>query len=333
MSDKNFNESDIRPKDLMKNQAERLQNDINRLLTHKNDFVHVHCPACDQDRPEEKFKKFEISFVECGRCGTLYASPRPRPEHLEDYYANSENYAYWNEFIFPASEEVRRNKIFKPRLQLTMDICYKYEVPTATLVEVGAGFGLYCEEAVKTKAFERVIAIEPTPELAETCRRRGLEVIEAPIEKVSLDVRPDVIVNFEVIEHLFAPIDFLLKCKKLLRPGGILILTCPNVRGFDIMTLGVKSDALDNEHINMFHTDSIQMLLQRAGFETLEVRTPGKLDADIVRNKILAGEISGEVNSFLEYLLIDKWTDSGESFQNFLSSNLLSSNMMIVAQA
>ena len=41
-------------------------------------------------------------------------APRPSEAVMADYYAHSENYAYWAKHIFPASESVRRDKIHKP---------------------------------------------------------------------------------------------------------------------------------------------------------------------------------------------------------------------------
>ena len=50
------------------------------------------------------------------------------------------------------------------------------------LYDVGAGYGTFCEE-VSRLGFDRVIALEPEPHLAQTCRDKGLEVIEAPVEQ------------------------------------------------------------------------------------------------------------------------------------------------------
>ena len=40
----------------------------------------------------------------------------------------SQNYAYWNDVIFPASEAVRREKIFRPRAQRMADLCRRVGV-------------------------------------------------------------------------------------------------------------------------------------------------------------------------------------------------------------
>lgn len=326
-------ESEIRPDELMKDQAERLAADIRRLLQHKHEFVTVNCPACGSVESHKAYEKYEIQFVVCEQCETVYANPRPRPEHLEEYYANSENYAYWNKYIFPASEVVRREKIFKPRVQKVIEICQKLNVQTNTLLEVGAGFGIFCEEMQKIGVFGKIIGVEPTPALAETCRIRGINLIEKPIEKIDFGNEIiDVIVNFEVIEHLFDPREFLVKCYELLAEGGILIVTCPNSKGFDIVTLGEKSSAVDNEHLNLFNINSLTMLLESCGFEVIEQQTPGKLDAELVRKQIILGEIDVSTQPFLKQILIDEWEKLGEAFQNFLSENLLSSNMLLVAR-
>lgn len=326
-------ESEIRPNELMKGQAERHAADVVRLLKHKDNFVTVPCPACGSEDSHKIYKKYGIQFVTCNVCETNYASPRPRPEHLEEYYSHSENYAYWNQYIFPASESARREKIFKPRVQKVIDICKRFNVPTNTLLEVGAGFGIFCEEIQKTNVFSRVIGVEPTPDLAETCRKRGLEIIEKPIEQINFGKEPiNVITNFEVIEHLFSPKEFILKCYDLLADGGIFILTCPNSKGFDILTLGDKSSAVDNEHLNLFNVTSLTLLLENCGFEVIESQTPGRLDAELVRKQILSKDFDISHQPFLKHILIDISEIQREAFQDFLSANNLSSNMLLVAR-
>ena len=332
-TDTTLREKEIRPDSLMKGQAEAFAADIQRLLQHKNNFVCVSCPACGADKTRRAFEKFEMNYVVCSDCETMYINPRPTPEILEMYYASSENYKYWNKYIFPASEQARREKIFRPRAVRVIDICQRNRMENGLLLEVGAGFGTFCEEVNHMGFFKRVIAVEPTPELAETCRSKGLEVIEKPIEKVHLQIDAiDVVVSFEVIEHLFSPRDFLNSCASIMRPGGLLVLTCPNVKGFDIVVLQALSDSVDVEHINYFHPKSLSNLVEECGFETLEVLTPGKLDAELVRKKILSGEMDISSQPFLKQILIDEWERIDTDFQQFLANNLLSSHMWIVAR-
>jgi len=328
-----LNEEEIRPAHLLKEKAQCVQNDIRRLIKYKNKFISVPCPACGSPESIYQFSKYELDFTKCINCETVYINPRPTPEILDYYYKESENYAYWNKYIFPASESNRREKIFKPRVDRILDICRQYDVGRDCLLEVGAGFGTFCEEMSARDFFKRIIAVEPTPDLANTCRSKGLEVIELPIEKVSLEgLKTDIVVSFEVIEHLFSPREFLSACESILLPGGFIIITCPNIKGFDIMTLQELSDSVDNEHLNYFNPCSLANLLSDCGFEIMQVLTPGKLDAELVRKKILAGEYDISTQPFLKEILINQWDNIADLFQQFLADNLLSSHMWAVAR-
>jgi 2-polyprenyl-3-methyl-5-hydroxy-6-metoxy-1,4-benzoquinol methylase len=332
-SERSFTAADISPEHLNKGQEVRFAADIKRLLSYTDRFVAVACPACGSMDSKKAFRKYELDYVTCLDCETVYINPRPTPEVLEIYYSRSENYRYWNRYIFPASENVRREKIFRPRVERLLEICRRHGVEGKTIVEVGAGFGIFCEELKKIGFFEKVIGVEPTPDLAETCRRKGIETIEKPIEQVEFkDENIDVVASFEVIEHLFSPREFIESCYSILSPGGLVVFTCPNVKGFDISVLGPVSDAIDVEHLNYFNLESLSMLLRECGFEVLEALTPGRLDADRVRQAILSGQFDAEPYPFLKRVLIEKWDEAGEGFQDFLEENKLSSHMWIVGR-
>ena len=334
MSDKKFTESEIRPVHLSDDQKAALEWDIHYLQQRKDEFVTVDCPACGSSESKPKYHKYTFDYTSCEQCATVYMNPRPTAALLGKFYGQSANYAYWNAHIFPASETVRRSRIFVPRVDRVMEYCEKYGSGKNSLLEVGAGFGTFCEEMQSRSFFGKIVAVEPTPSLSETCRSKGIITIEQPIEEVVIPAgeRFDVVVNFEVIEHLFSPKDFITKCSELLLPRGLFIVTCPNGLGFDVVTLKEASKTIDHEHVNYLNPASLSILLESCGFEVLEAVTPGILDAELVRNAVLAGDFSLEGNEFLQQVLIDNWETSGTSFQSFLIENKLSSNMWLIAR-
>lgn len=327
-------EEDIRPKQLAAGQKIAALTDLGRMLTRSSEFVEVDCPACGQQDPQPRYVKNGMTYVSCPHCHTLYVNPRPPSAVLDWFYRESPNYAYWNKYIFPASEPARRAHIFVPRVNRLLDICARYQIPTGALLEVGSGFGTFCAELNARGVFQRVVGVEPTPDLANTCRSRGIEIIESPIEHVRADAvgQFDVVANFEVIEHLFNPGEFLAHMVRLIRPGGVLMLTCPNGQGFDIETLGPLSTTVDHEHLNYFNPASLAGLLKRHGMELIESFTPGKLDAELVRNKVLEGMFSLKDQPFLQKVLIDEWEQQGAAFQDFLVARGMSSNLWVVAR-
>lgn len=325
-------ENEIRPTELMDEQVRRFANDVARLLKHEGEFVDAACPACGSAERTPRWKKYGMSYVTCSGCETVYICPRPPPAVLDEYYAKSENYAYWNDVIFPASEGARREKLFAPRAKRLAEIVTRHGVGRESLLEVGAGFGTFGEEMKKLGVFGRYMGVEPTPNLAATCRSRGLEIFECPVEKVTLpDASVDMVASFEVIEHIYDPGAFLDQCRRYLKPGGLMVVSCPSAKGFDVLELGALSGAVDVEHLNYFHPSSLSLLFERHGFKTLEVSTPGKLDAELVRTQVLAGQHE-LTDPFLRTVLIDRWAELGGAFQTFLADNQLSSHLWLVAQ-
>jgi len=77
----------------------------------------------------------------------------------------------------------------------------------------------------------------------------------------------DVVANLQVIEHLWDQAGFLLECIRVLRPGGLLLLSTPNRITF--------SPGRDTP-INPFHTrelagSELTQLLEEAGFRVREL--------------------------------------------------------------
>ena len=326
-------ENDIRPYQLLREQKKRFQIDINNIKKRIHEFCFVNCPSCNANNYKLKFKKFNFQYVACQNCETSYVNPRPTPEIIKWYYTNSENYKFWNKYTFPLSEKSRIKSIIKPRINRILEICEKENVKKDLFVEVGPGFGTFGQELIKTNYFSKFLAIEPMPDLAETCRKKGLDVIEENIEDIKLNsVKATVIGSFEVIEHLFSPLEFLKGINKQLKKDGLIFITCPNINGFEVKTLGKISDTYDIEHLNYFSIESLSSLIEKSGFKVIQTMTPGLLDADIVRKKINLGQKKISNKNFLHSILIKEWDQLGNSFQKFLSENKLSTHMWIVAK-
>jgi 2-polyprenyl-3-methyl-5-hydroxy-6-metoxy-1,4-benzoquinol methylase len=252
---------------------------------------------------------------------------------LNEFYERSENYKYWAEHIYPRSSQARRERLFRPRATFAAEIAGRSGIRNGRLLEVGAGYGWFCEEAAATGAFGRIIGMEPTPHLANVCRQRGIEVVESPYEAYAPKEGFDFVASFEVIEHLHDPGKFVAWCARILNPGGILLLTCPNIAGFETTCLGSASGTIDHQHINLFSPRSIEELLRRHGFGTIEIDTPGELDVEIVREALQNSAVtSDQVGAFVARLLIEGSVDTRQSFQAFLKSSGNSSHMRIVAR-
>jgi 2-polyprenyl-3-methyl-5-hydroxy-6-metoxy-1,4-benzoquinol methylase len=327
-------EYDIRPQKLFNEFLEVARSDINKYFSNVSKFIEVDCPGCGHNKSEESFSKHEMHYRECVNCGSLFMSPRPTSDMIDSYYKNSASSKFWAERFFPETMEARREMIFKPRAQIISNILQKMKNPKPwSLADIGSGYGLFLQELAKLNVFHRIIAIEPSKELADTCRSKGFDVLQNTLEELTNeDLKVSFLTSFEVIEHLFSPVEFLSAANRLLERGGHIVFTTLTASGWDIQTLWEKSKSVSPpHHINLLTTEGLEYMVKRAGFEVVEISTPGKLDVDIVKN-MMDEDNSMIDNKFVNYLIKKRDLNAQEAFQKFLQQNKLSSHAQVIAR-
>ena len=329
-------EEDIRPKKLFAEYLSLAEQDV-RTYFRDGPLYFISCPACGSQSSEFRFRKLGFDYEICTDCKTLFTNPRPAAEAFNEYYTDSPSVRFWATNFYRETEAKRRKHIIKPKAAMVESIISKYITEfrnQSCILDIGAGYGIFCEELQKLLPTSvQVIAVEPATALQEVCREKGILVIPKFLENIKdIDLpfgRKNVIaaISFELLEHLHNPDSFIENCRGVLGEGGILILTTLNWNGFDLQVLQEKSNSIHPpHHINFFTTESIQILLNRHGFEVLEVTTPGKLDVDIASKQI------SDINiPFIREIL--NGDDVVKSkFQTFLQESKLSSHMMVIAK-
>lgn len=318
-------EEDIRKKEIFNKYLEIVKKDVDDSFEFDK-FVKIQCPACESDNYEFQFSKNRFNYVVCQNCNTLFVNPRPRFDTLEKFYESSPSSKFWvKEFFMPVAE-ARREKIFKPRAKFITERFS--QLSRGKIGDIGAGFGLFLEELKKIWPESALVAIEPSVDMADICRNRGLEVCPRAIENVK-EGEFDLLTSFELFEHLYEPKTFAEKAWELLKPGGHLVLTTLSGEGFDIQVLWEKSKSVSPpHHLNFFNPTSIKVLLEKVGFNIESIETPGKLDWDIVENMHVKEKV--EIGRLWK-LLSTKSESVKESFQKWISKNNLSSHMRVIA--
>lgn len=86
----------------------------------------------------------------------------------------------------------------------------------------------------------------------------------------------DLILMSEVIEHVSSPVFTLCECRRVLRAGGAVALTTPNLwdaRRLYYPALGkVWSGDADETHQTLFNPQTLQNILAQSGFQQVRVR-------------------------------------------------------------
>ena len=324
-------EVEIRPKELFQEYLKLSAADTEAYFV-SSQREYLPCPACGSEHSHQAFEKSGFGYTACQSCQTLYQNPRPPLEEFSRFYRESPSARYWAKEFFPAVAEIRREKLFKPKVMELARLCQNENFKPKVVADIGAGFGLFLEEWRNLFPDTRVIAIEPNPEMAELCRGKKIEVLECLAEQASsLYNQVDLVVALEVIEHVHDPLLFCKSLKQLLRGGGRLLLTGLSVDGFDIQVLWKHSRSISPpHHINFMSIRGFELLLKRAEFSSVDIFTPGKLDVDIVKNMVEEQpDVLRDHRFILNLLKQDE--DVLKEFQQFLSKYRLSSHCWIWA--
>jgi SAM-dependent methyltransferase len=128
----------------------------------------------------------------------------------------------------------------------------------------GAGHGT----ALLAQARPRVFGVDRVP--PDAASRGAAGFARADLRRLPFAPgRFGLVVSFQVIEHLEDPGDYLDSIARLLAPGGIALLTTPNV---------LRSDGVNPFHVHEYRATELRDLL-RTRFAEVEVRGVGASDA------------------------------------------------------
>ncbi|MDD5090815.1 MAG: class I SAM-dependent methyltransferase [Candidatus Wallbacteria bacterium] len=319
-------EAEIRPKEIFDQYLALCAADI-KTYFQDTEYRNINCPAC-RETGEFSFNKQGFGYCHCPACRTLFVSPRPSRESFDLYYRDSPSTKFWATEFYRVTEAARREKLWKPKAELIRNKIVEFGKDTETLIDIGGGYGIFLEEFARISPVA-VTAIEPSRHLAGIIREKGINLIENFLEDITpgqLPAEKKAFVSFELFEHLHCPESFLARLHDLMRQGELFIFTTLSGTGIDIRVLWEKSKSVSPpHHLNFFNPWSIRTLLERCGFSLLEVSTPGKLDIDILRNSREMIE-----DRFFKTVLEIPDDNMTAALQNFVSTNLLSSHMMVV---
>lgn len=158
------------------------------------------------------------------------------------------------------------------RVNWCFDNVPRIEGKTKRLWEIGCAGGRLCRRFMDV-GWEAT-GCEPAPELAAEAEALGVTVWRGFAEQ-ELESHPDarfeMIVFFHVLEHLLDPLGFLLTLKERLSADGCLYLEVPNI----LEPWGDLKDFFPAFHLHVFSSETLAILLERAGFRVVaETCTP-----------------------------------------------------------
>ncbi len=206
----------------------------------------------------------QFRMVRCLQCGLCRQDPRLVWDSLVHYYP--EEYASHPRLVRHEPTRWRRlDKRYGPWKRLRAVERFQQG---GKLLEVGCGTGLFLEEALRSGHWD-VVGIEPS-EYAANYARENLKVpiYQNLFGEVDLPEKSfDVIVMWNVVEHLAHPVEDLKYARRLLKDNGWLIFAVPNLESLEARVSGKYWVGWDlPRHLYIFPRKTLKDILGALGY-------------------------------------------------------------------
>lgn len=195
--------------------------------------------------------------VKCRSCHLIYVNPIEKASKIKE--------GYFQMTSIDASI-IRESRLSATESQVGLIKQYKNGT---CLLDIGCGEGFFLFNA--SKAGYTAKGIELSQDAVAYARREfGLDVEAKPLEEMQLPENYfDVVTVWQVLEHVPFPLMILKEVHRVLNPGGMLVITTPDIGGIPAKIFRRKWWNIRKLHINQFTTKTLTNILKNAGFKNI----------------------------------------------------------------
>jgi len=247
------------------------------------------CPLCGSAEKQLLFKAKDIlmgqpgefAVEQCVKCNFRFTNPRPSFENIFDYY--TKDYHCYRD------DRTSTNKIIEPlptqKMTVTDSIKYHFHggfwgsrgwvLPNlpkgAKILEIGCGGGGFIRECI-SHGWD-TIGTDLNSELESTITSMGAKFIKTTLPIIDLpDNSLDAVFAWQVLEHLYQPIETLEEIKRVLKPNGIFAFSVPNSDCWQFHFFKDKWAGLQvPTHVSHFSAKSIQQVVEKSGLNVINI--------------------------------------------------------------
>jgi len=238
------------------------------------------CPLCDSTQRTYLFKKTSYTvgipdnFFKCDSCGFVYSESALSPAGISAFY--QEKYVRSNYTEYSSFSHLKIMS-FKARLQNVINI-QKAKNPnfidTFSVLDLGCGTGISMLAAKQLGL--NVTGVEVSKTAVEIANGMNVGPVHCSdlheLDHLGLG-EFDLIVLFDVLDHVPDPVKVLSAAEKLLKPGGTMLIEVCDIDSLYAKLMGkYYTHVIPFEHFSYFNSSTLKALVEKCGLSSGEVK-------------------------------------------------------------
>jgi 2-polyprenyl-3-methyl-5-hydroxy-6-metoxy-1,4-benzoquinol methylase len=257
--------------------------EINSKLDRSDWTTRKQCPACRTSAIKPLVEIRYFKYDRCNDCGFVFANPAPSDRTASEFY----NSDFYGNYRILEEETIQKQPYFSissytdlHRLAGWLN-CEK----SARILDFGCGPASFIALLRDEFGFQNVEGLELNEYSAGVAERSYGIKLALAIEQLKHKTY-DVIILFEVIEHLTNPDEAISLCNGLLEPGGLLFITTPSVRNIPCRFFPSHCGHYTGpSHVSLFTEEAMSRLLFRFNIKVERLETD---NAPLLGNAIVS---------------------------------------------
>jgi len=240
-------------------------------------FEYRNCPGCGQNDFEVLFESnmgdcdlreaVETVYmlwgerygrhVKCKNCQLIYVNPVEKGNRINEAYSQRKSVD---------AAIIRESRLRAAEAQV--GLIRRYGNGTR-LLDIGCGEGFFLFNASKFGYVTKGVELSQDA-VAYARKEFGLDVEVKSLEELRFSENHfDVVTMWQVLEHLLYPLTTLKEIHRILKPGGMLVITTPDIGGVPARILKKRWWCITRLHINQFTTKTLTNIFKNAGFKNI----------------------------------------------------------------
>ncbi|MDO8527434.1 MAG: hypothetical protein Q7T03_07100 [Deltaproteobacteria bacterium] len=256
-----------------------------------------------------------LEYLRCPASGSLFLAEVATSEVWKKLLAEVAQFRRSPQTFHADITKSRTENVFEPKLHWIQSTLRVEGVHRPKILEVATPPSGFTAMIQSRGGFGEILSVD------ETDLSQGKPAFE----------KLDAALLLESLDRVNDPLALLKNVHDSLADQGLIFVTGLVSSGFDMMILGSNNAYLyPPDRANCFSLEGLKALITKAGFQLLEVSTPGVLDVEIVKSH-LNHNPDTSLSTFEKKLLgADRVTHT--AFQSFLQQSNMSSFARIVAR-